>query len=336
MCVGLLPKTAHGQAFDAVGTRAAGMGGAFVGVADDATAIYWNPGGLAAGAYMSLVLDGGNQKAVPETGLRGQKQSTYFIGLTTPVLGLAYYRLRSAVAVPDQLLVPIDGTAPSRNVTGESHVRLDTLVTHHAGITLVQSIVPSVAVGTTLKLVRGFAGTDLAAMEPGTTGLRESALDRNLESHAATKFDADIGVMAHGGRAKAGLTVRNVREPEFTTPDGRVVRLERQARAGVSFALTPNWVAAADADLTTQEDAFGRRRDAALGIEGRILRRASVRAGLRLSTAGVVDGVDGAERRAVTFGGSYAVKGSVFVDAVVITGGDWAGRGWGVAARFVY
>lgn len=28
------------------GARAAGMGGAFIGVADDATAITWNPGGL--------------------------------------------------------------------------------------------------------------------------------------------------------------------------------------------------------------------------------------------------------------------------------------------------
>ncbi|MCK5738648.1 UPF0164 family protein, partial [bacterium] len=29
-----------------VGARALGMGGAFVGIADDASALYWNPGGL--------------------------------------------------------------------------------------------------------------------------------------------------------------------------------------------------------------------------------------------------------------------------------------------------
>ena len=33
------------------------MGGAFVAVADDASAVYWNPGGLAAAAYFSLVVD---------------------------------------------------------------------------------------------------------------------------------------------------------------------------------------------------------------------------------------------------------------------------------------
>ena len=56
----ILPPGAAAQAFATVGTRAAGMGGAFVGVADDASAIYWNPAGLAAGSYFSLVLDGGN------------------------------------------------------------------------------------------------------------------------------------------------------------------------------------------------------------------------------------------------------------------------------------
>ncbi|MBT5448728.1 MAG: hypothetical protein HOK90_06005, partial [Gemmatimonadetes bacterium] len=33
--------------FAGVGVRAMGMGGAFAGVADDFTAIYWNPAGLA-------------------------------------------------------------------------------------------------------------------------------------------------------------------------------------------------------------------------------------------------------------------------------------------------
>src|SRR5687767_6658014 len=160
-CVGLSTKAAHGQAFDAAGSRAAGMGGAFVGVADDATAIYWNPAGLAAGSYFSLVLDVGNRRAIPEGDRRGVKESSYFLGLTTPALGLGYYRLSTASAVPDPLLVPIGETVSSRNVTGAPFVRVDRLVTHHAGITLVQSIVPSVAVGSTLKLVRGIASSQI-------------------------------------------------------------------------------------------------------------------------------------------------------------------------------
>ena len=37
---------ANGLSLNSMGTRALGMGGAFVGLADDASAIYWNPAGL--------------------------------------------------------------------------------------------------------------------------------------------------------------------------------------------------------------------------------------------------------------------------------------------------
>ncbi len=38
---------ANGLSLNSVGARALGMGGAFVGLANDATALYWNPAGLA-------------------------------------------------------------------------------------------------------------------------------------------------------------------------------------------------------------------------------------------------------------------------------------------------
>src|SRR5690606_23301601 len=37
--------------FESAGERALGMAGAFVAVADDATAVHWNPAGLAAGPF---------------------------------------------------------------------------------------------------------------------------------------------------------------------------------------------------------------------------------------------------------------------------------------------
>ena len=46
---------ANGLSLNSVGTKALGMGGAFVGLANDATAIYWNPAGLA-GQKSSLSL----------------------------------------------------------------------------------------------------------------------------------------------------------------------------------------------------------------------------------------------------------------------------------------
>lgn len=37
---------ANGLSLNSVGTKALSMGGAYVGLADDGTAIYWNPAGL--------------------------------------------------------------------------------------------------------------------------------------------------------------------------------------------------------------------------------------------------------------------------------------------------
>ena len=70
----LLPQLASAQPDPPVGVRAAGMGGAFVAVADDASAVYWNPGGLAAAAYFSIVVDrntvstADDVRLLPETG----------------------------------------------------------------------------------------------------------------------------------------------------------------------------------------------------------------------------------------------------------------------------
>ena len=44
---------AEAQSVETIGIRAQGMGGAFTAVADDATATWWNPAGLAGGSYFS-------------------------------------------------------------------------------------------------------------------------------------------------------------------------------------------------------------------------------------------------------------------------------------------
>src|ERR1044072_9322754 len=53
---------ARAQLFESVGIRAQGMAGAFVAVADDATASWWNPAGLGTGAYFSTVIESGSTK----------------------------------------------------------------------------------------------------------------------------------------------------------------------------------------------------------------------------------------------------------------------------------
>src|SRR6188508_3105783 len=98
---------AAAQMWELVGTRAQGMGGAFVAVADDATATYWNPAGLASIPIFDLTLAFGrmeqeesDEDRPPEDGPRGSRTRSTGFGVALPVLGVSYYGLRTAYAVP--------------------------------------------------------------------------------------------------------------------------------------------------------------------------------------------------------------------------------------------
>jgi hypothetical protein len=304
--------TASAQALDAVGTRAQGMGGAFVGVADDASAVYWNPAGLAGGAYFSLVLDGAAAEAVPDGRQDGGTRSGWLLALSTPALGLSYYRLQH-------------DTVRASAIDGRS--RVESLVTQHVGGTFVQSLADVLAVGATVKLIRGVAAaTDMAAPD------RQAALhDIDLMGRGSNRVDLDVGVMASGSAGRAGLTVRNVSEPSFRTADGQDLRLQRQVRGGASILLLQTWKLAADLDFTSSRGVFGDVRELAIGTEGQLMRRLAARAGVRFNTAG-----DGERTPALSAGGSFAVFGSLLIDAQVTGGSDKAFRGWGIAGRMVF
>ena len=320
-------SAAGAQTFDTVGTRAAGMGGAFVAVADDASAAYWNPAGFAAGSFFTMVLDRSTVKVNPGGPEGAARGSGLLVSVGMPALGLSYYRLRSTILT--HAAPPTAAPADGRKAIAADELRLDTLTTHHSGATFVQSIAPGVAVGATLKLVRGVASSAILR-----DGDRDALLneDSELIGKGSTKFDADIGVMASRGTLKVGLTVRNLTEPEFTTAgtgDTDALSLRRQARAGIAINPREGWVVAADLDLSRTSGSLGDVRSFAAGSERRVGRKAFVRGGLRLNTAGPRDPV-------VAAGASYAVMGSLLLDAQVTGGSDRAARGWGVSARFVY
>ena len=96
-----LARQASAQTFEVLGTRAAGMGGAFVGVADDASAVYWNPAGLVlGGSYFSMLLDNNQGKAEPDDIAQAGSQSATIIALTTLPFGVTYYRLSATTLTP--------------------------------------------------------------------------------------------------------------------------------------------------------------------------------------------------------------------------------------------
>lgn len=264
----LLGVAAGALAQDGPGTRAAGMGGAFVAVADDASAVYWNPAGLASGPLFNLQIDIGRTEVRPGTpgdvDARGGRQDFRLVAFGVPPLGVGYYRLARVRAVPASPAVP---GAVDRQ---EGGLLAERLTTSHVGLTLLQSVGGGIAVGTTLKLVRGSLATGVVS-----GGGWSEVLDRgqDLEATARTRADLDVGVMLNAGRVRLGLVARNLREPDFA-PDGvddPAARLEREVRMGVAWGAT--WpglsplIASLDVDVTRVTDIDGERRDVAAGVE---------------------------------------------------------------------
>ena len=89
------------------------MGGAFVGLADDAPAVYWNPAGLAGGSHQ-LGPRRRCRGAIPDGTVRGSKQSTFLLAASMPALG-SYYRLHHSVAGPEPLILPEAGQPGPRS-----------------------------------------------------------------------------------------------------------------------------------------------------------------------------------------------------------------------------
>src|SRR5258706_1440988 len=137
------PSLAPAQSYEGVGIRAKGMAGAFVAVADDATATWWNPAGLAGGGYFSAIVETQAIREPPaERDAAGRLQGAWRgsargVAVALPAFGLSYYRLRVSE------MQPAATTASSplgRLDQRPGDVRLRTLALHQFGATAGQSL----------------------------------------------------------------------------------------------------------------------------------------------------------------------------------------------------
>ena len=144
------PLAAGAQTFETIGVRAQGMGGAFVAIADDASATWWNPAGLASGAYLNAILEHGRA-------LDPSRPRASGFAVALPALGLSYYRLQ---------LSEIRPLSASTAAGGAS--RQDQGILSDFGVTVGQSIGDYLVVASTLKLLRAADSTrgdlDIGAM----------------------------------------------------------------------------------------------------------------------------------------------------------------------------
>lgn len=328
--VGFLVASARPAAGQApVGSRAAGMAGAFVGVADDATATFWNPAGLATGDYVSGVLDLGGWRSGARAGGPGRpggRETGAIVAFSVPPLGLSYYQLWQYGSAP--LEAAVSGVAGRE----DGRRRIQAVATATVGVTLLQSIGEHFVIGTTLKAIRG-----ATAQGVSTSPRLDDALDAasELERAGHTTGDIDLGAMVTVDRMRLGIVARNLSTPSFAAAGGGagVVELGRQVRIGAGWGSS--WpgmsrvIVALDGDLTSRPTPAGDRREVAAGVEtwwrGQ---RLGVRGGLRASTRG-------AARAAAAVGVSMRLTGLLFLDGQAAAG-QADERSWSLGARLAF
>lgn len=321
-------RPASAQTFESVGVRAQGLSGAFVAVADDATASWWNPAGLATGAYLSAVVERGRttEPVTPLPGGPAARTTANDVAIAFPALGLSYYRVRvSEIAAPGSTATG----AGNRQDPLSSGISVRSVALTQFGTTVGQSLGDHLVVGSTVKLVRA------GAVSTSTSG--SSPLDDadGLDVSRHTSADLDLGAMASFGHVRLGLTVRNVREPSFGDPGADRLTLKRQARVGMAVLSVPRGslrglTVAADADLTTTPTAVGDVRHLAAGAEEWLANgRLGIRAGASANTVG--------ERRPSVSGGvSVALTRALQVNASRTMGRDESVTGWSTSVSVAF
>jgi hypothetical protein len=324
---------ASAQPADVIGVRATGMGGAFTAVADDATASWWNPAGMAGGAYFNALIEGGTHREPPDdrTAAGGARSAwradTRSVAVAFPALGLSYYR-REISEIQPQTSTGV--TSGVRQDGGAAEVRLRSMVLNQFGASVGQSLGSHLVIGSTFTVLNGGAVSQFHAADTASLDLATD-LDFSGETHAGL----DMGAMAAFGRIRLGLMVRNITEPEFGSAGTDTFKLNRQARAGAAWTSGSRGVIgtatlAVDADLTTTATVLGDERRVAVGGEVWTLGRTiGLRGGMSLNTLGT-------RRTAVSGGVSATVKKGLYADGQLTGATDEGRRGWGVGLRVTF
>jgi hypothetical protein len=293
-------QTAFAQ--NPVGTRAEGMAGAYVGVADDATAVYWNPAAIASAPIVSVVAGIGGQSRFGDSTKPSstQQHTNGIVAISATAIGAAFYRFTTYGFHPAEAVV---SGSESREEVGRS---VHALTTSTVGVSLLQSLTDHFVVGATPKFVHG---------------------------GDANAFDVDAGVMFSRGHVRLGLVARNLMAPSFEQDSGETIELERQLRVGAGWGS--GWtgvsrvIVSVDGDLMSRVTPSGDRRDVAAGVETWWLnQRLGLRGGARSSTIG-------AARAAFAAGLSAGLTPGLLLEGHVV-GGHADERSWSVGARMLF
>jgi hypothetical protein len=294
-------RPAAAQTFESIGIRAQGMAGAFVAVADDATASWWNPAGLATSrSFVDGIVEAG-------------RREHWGVSFGFPALGVSYYHLNiSQIRASASTAAGATGRQ-DLGVAGTGLPVVDQVGFNQFGASVGQSIGNHFVVASTIKVIH---------------------------AQSATRGDFDVGLMASYGPVRTGLNVKNLVSGTFGTGDG-AFELTRQVRAGIAMLTQAHGAfdrltVSMDVDLTTTSVDGRDERHLAGGVEGWMLgERVAVRGGVGANLitdhrTGDAQGPYGAA------GFTVSPAHRFFVDGAATVGPTAARNGWGIDLRLTF
>jgi hypothetical protein len=178
---------ASAQTTDIIGVRAQGMAGAFTAVSDDATAGWWNPAGLAGGAFFNGLIEYGRPDRSTDETMKG-------VAFAYPALGLSYYRL------------PVSQIRVVTSTAADPTSRKDQGVLSFYGATVGQSLGEHLVIGSTLKLLHaGETHTDLDIGVMATIGI--ARIGATLRNVTAPSFGSGVDAFTLQRHARVGFAL---------------------------------------------------------------------------------------------------------------------------------
>lgn len=236
-----------------VGARAMGMGGAYVAVADDSTASYWNPAGLPGIKHIevSAVQQGRQDKALALG--TNEVGSEYFFmsgGMSVPAVGsFGVSLMRFGVSGIDQ--IPYDpavaacGTCAPPSATGQFSTQDLAFIGSYG-----RQFHPAFAMGLNLKALMG-----------GTNGLKADAASGITGDASYSSYGFDLGLKSDfGGFTPAlrglrlGVNIQDIYNTGATWSTGYKDSVAMNAKAGLAYSLPFEFLKANNSEFTLAAD----------------------------------------------------------------------------------
>ncbi|MEE9280742.1 MAG: conjugal transfer protein TraF [Myxococcota bacterium] len=125
-----------------------------------------------------------------------------------------------------------------------------------------------IGIGANVRAIHGISYYNFVQFDD-ITGGTDNLIDDITDTHnreTSQRVALDLGLLVRPKSwLRVGLVARNVNSPKFKSGGPDSVELAEQVRLGVAVTLLPNWVVAADIDLTENES------EAIDGFESRML-----------------------------------------------------------------